>query len=210
MKQSFKDKRLSHIKMNKILYGAMLLFICWLTSSCASRRTIAEHEDGRIYNLAGRIDKKFKIRFPGSEVLEYLDTSGQYSIWAVINVLETTCHCPPLNSRSFYNLPTIWNDRDPYLDQLSSEIAEYLLNKTGRSTIAHITVRLENDKFEKCYTSFYSVSHEQQYWNGGGPFINPQTCQYINFDFLHLERTVISQCLPGDLNKRIAGGQLSN
>jgi len=179
--------------MKIYLNAYVFLIICCGLSSCVSVRTIAEQENYRNYNLASRIDKKFKASFPGSEVLEYLDTSGLYSIWAVINVLETTCRCPPLNSRSFYKLPTIWNDRDPYLDQLSSEIAEYLLNNTGRSTIDHITVRLEKDKFGKCYISSYSVSHEQQYWNGGGPFINTQTSRYINFDFLHLDRTFISR-----------------
>jgi len=62
---------------------------------------------------------------------------------------------------------------------------------TDPATIDRIFIRLERDKFGKCYSSMFFVIHEQQYWNGGGSFINLERGQYIDHNFLELKMTAI-------------------
>jgi hypothetical protein len=139
-----------------------------------------------------RIDKRLSANFPGSEVQEYLDNSGKPTILAIVNVFESPRRSSPLYSRDLDNLPTIWNNRDSILDRLSSEIAEYLLNRAGLPPAAHIVVRLDKDRFGNSYISFYQVAQDQQYWNGIGPFLNFERGQYMSYKFLQLVRTELS------------------
>jgi len=153
-----------------------------------------EHnESTALLRQVARIDKNFRSSFPGSEVRVYSDGYGEMSVAALVNVLTAVRHCPSLKSKSFYNLPSIWNNKDPYLDQLSGELAQFLLYRMDASAVNHIVIRIEKDKEGKAYTSIYRISLERKHEMGVSTFIDLAQLHDDDYYILNLERTVISQ-----------------
>jgi hypothetical protein len=176
-----------------------LLIYCILVPflfGCSPNKAITNPHDRNdaLHRQVSRIDRKFNSNFPGSEVHVYYDEYGEIAVAALVNVLTPVSHCSPLSSKSFYNLPTIWNNKDPYLDQLSGEIGEYLLYRMDASAVDHIIVRIEKDKEGKIYTSIYRISHEKKHEMGVSTFIDLAQSHDDDYYYLNLEKTMISQC----------------
>jgi hypothetical protein len=176
-------------------YLVIYYFFLGLFFGCSGNKVLTSgyHESNTLHRQVGRIDKQFKSNFPGSNVHIYADEYGEVAVSALVNVIEPSCHCSPLNTRSFYNLPTIWNNKDPYLDQLSAEIAYFLLDRMDASAVFHIVVRIEKDKEGKSYTSIYRISHERKHQVGVSTFIDAVESPDDDYYNLNLEKTVISQ-----------------
>jgi len=69
--------------MTKTLYTIAVLCICHTTSSCVSRKKIAQNGGDQIHNVTTRFEEKFKADFPGSAMIERIDSSGQNSIYSI-------------------------------------------------------------------------------------------------------------------------------